>query len=294
MTHVLSVDVGGTKTLLGIVSREGEVAHQQTVATRVGGDDISRVVTIAAKAAQQHRPDAIALGFPEYVDAAGSLTSEEVLTWAHQPREAVGAAVASLGIPADRIVVESDVRLGALGEAVFGAGRGAGSFLYVSLGTGLSCAFVIDGVAWPGARGEAIALGETRAPEGNLEEYVSGSGVQSRYAAMTGHQVTGQETVERALGGDVVAQGILASAGTALGDAIADLAVVLDPALIVRGGGLGSADTPLITEAVAQYRRRTQHRPGSAPVVVASLGDRSGLLGGGVAALRTIDPGFGR
>lgn len=294
MTRVLSVDVGGTKTLLGVVDRAGVPTDELTVRTRNGGDDIAHVAMLTADAASKYRPAAITLGFPEYVDATGTLTSQEVLTWAAQPAEVVGTAVDHLGIAPEHIVIESDVRLGALGEAVFGAGRDADSFLYISLGTGLSCALVIDGVPWRGARGEAIALGELLAPGGNLEDYVSGSGIQTRYAVATGESLTGHELVTRADLGDVAAREVLMSAGIALGDALADLAVVLDPARIVYGGGLGSADTLVTVEAVAQYRRRTDRRPGGAAVVAAQLGHRSGLLGGGVAAFRTLDPGFGR
>ncbi|MFV0374630.1 hypothetical protein, partial [Microbacterium sp.] len=85
MTAVLSVDVGGTKTLLGTVHADGRVEDAHTVTTRVGGDDIERVVALTAAAARDRRPVAVSVGFPEYVSPDGSLTSHEVLTWGRQP-----------------------------------------------------------------------------------------------------------------------------------------------------------------------------------------------------------------
>jgi glucokinase len=293
VTAVLSVDVGGTKTVFGAIAFDGTVRGETLVPTRIGSDDVLRVAELTAVAAAEHRPSAIAIGFPEYVDPQGALTSSEVLSWTEQPAAVVRAALTAHGFPLERIVIESDVRLGALGESVFGAGLGASSFLYISLGTGLSSAFVVNGEVWRGTRGEAIGFGEFRAPTGNLESYVSGAGVQDRYFAETGQRCTGREIVARANTGDSLAHRLLVSAGVALGDALSDIVAVLDPARVILGGGWGTADTPLVSEALTRYAVRSGRRPDACPVVGASLGFRSGLLGGGVAAFRAVTPRFG-
>ncbi|MFV0252994.1 MAG: ROK family protein [Beutenbergiaceae bacterium] len=288
-SHVLAVDVGGTKTLIGAVNSTGVISGEWTQPTRVGGDDIDRVATFIAGVAAQTRPAAIGGGFPEYVDAGGALTSHEVLTWEHQPSAAISEALADCGLGSLPLAIESDVRLGALGEACYGAGRGASSFLYVSLGTGLSSTLVIDGVPWPGARGEAIALGEFDAPEGNLESYASGSGITMRYAALSGIQASGEEIVRAARSGDDCAAGVLRTAGKALGDAIAFAVGLIDPQLVVLGGGLGTADTPVTQQALQRYCQRMERR-GAARWVSAACGHRSGLLGGAAAAWRALGP----
>lgn len=293
MKAVLSVDVGGTKTLLGAIAPDGSVTGETSVPTRIDDDDVARIAQLTAVAASEHLPRAIAIGFPEYVDPHGALTSSEVLSWRKQPAAAVGAALQEHGLTTERIIIESDVRLGALGESVFGAGVGAPSFLYISLGTGLSSTFVVNGEVWRGLRGEAIGLGEFGAPIGNLESYVSGQGVQDRYFAETGHKCAGHEIVERANTGDAIAHKLLLSAGVALGDALHDLVAVLDPSRVVLGGGWGTAKTPLISEAITRYGVRSGRRPLACPVVMAALGSRSGLLGGGVAAFRALTPRFG-
>lgn len=290
---VLAIDVGGTKTLVGAVHPDGEVVEEWSQATRTGGDDVLRAVEFAcSRAIAGHVVDpvpssgtvrAVAAGFPEYVDADGALSSREVLRWRDQPRDLLRNA-----FPDAAVVVGSDVRFGALGESRYGAGRGLGSFFYVSLGTGLSSALVLAGEVWAGARGEAIALGEWPAPEGTLEAFASGAGILDRYTTATGGTITGPQLSTRATAGDAVARDILTSAGTALGDAIADAVAVLDPAAVVLGGGLGTTRTPLLDAVHEQYRRRDSGRPGRGPLVAATCGHRSGLLGAAAAGWKAV------
>lgn len=299
---VLSIDIGGTKTLVGLVTRSGEVIREAVRPTRcAGGEEIERALRFGcefAASSLRSAPIAVVAGVPEYVTAGGLVDSCEVLSWRRQPAEALQEIVSKPGalVPngplGERIptAIGSDVRLGALGEARHGAGSGLASFLYVSLGTGLSSAFVLDSVPWAGARGQAIALGEFAvAPGMNLERTSSGTAISERYAAATGERVTGQEIVSRAGRGDAAAAAVLNSAGEALGDALADATELLDPHGIVVGGGLGSADTPVMDAARARYEARTRRRPGAAPLLSAACGEQSALLGGAAAAWRLVE-----
>jgi glucokinase len=182
------------------------------------------------------------------------------------------------------------------------------SFLYVSLGTGLSATFVRSGRPWPGHRGEAIALGGfevpasvdpefSAAPRGErprtLEEYASGAGIATRYAAATGTAVTeSREAVARAAVGDRTAVELLTSAGRALGTALGWAVALLDPEAVVLGGGLGLAGG-LLDEALREaYAARTP-RPARPPIHPAGLGARSGLLGAALAGWTAVRAGTG-
>ena len=288
---VLAVDVGGTKTLLGLVDADGTVMAEHRIATVQAGsplDDLGRVrqavLEFVPESARFGRLVGAAAGFPEYVHPDGRLLSHEVLTWSEQPDRALTAALAEAGFVDVRVRVDSDVRLGARGEAWIGAGRGLGSFLYVSLGTGLSSTLVLDSVPWAGARGSAIGFGEWPAPSvageapvRNLERFASGAGIGERYLALTGEPRTTKELSERL---DPVALAVLSSAGAALGSALATLERVLDPEAFVLGGGLGAGDGPLHA-ALAASRR---DEGGTAPLITADLGARSGLLGAAALA----------
>jgi glucokinase len=195
------------------------------------------------------------------------------------------------------VVVESDVRCGALGELSFGQGREERDFVYVSLGTGLSSAIVLDGRVHVGRRGEAIALGEftVSAPvgeswQGNLESYASGTGIATRFAAANATeppQGGARVVVEAAADGDAVAAEILNSAGTAIGSALAQIAFVLDPPLFVLGGGLGVVETSITTAIHSQFESMTQRRPNPPRVRRSSVATNVGLLGAAVAAWQT-------
>ncbi|PDQ34781.1 MAG: hypothetical protein B5766_09315 [Candidatus Lumbricidophila eiseniae] len=285
--NVLAVDVGGTKTLLGIVTPAGDIVSQSEHPTRIGIDDIERVsaLTVEELASATEPVGAVCVGFPEYVSAEGLLTSREVLTWAEQPARVIHRAIAARGLEQLPVRIDSDVRLGALGEATFGVGVDRSSFIYVSLGTGLSSAFVVSGAPWRGSRGEAIALGEWPGPEGTtLERYASGTAITQRYEHLTGVARTARDIVT-ASATDPVARGILETAGSALGRACADIVSLIDPAVVIIGGGLGSAPTLLSEAAHRAYISATARRDDSPPWVVAGNGARSGLLGAAAAAL---------
>ncbi|MFD5122603.1 ROK family protein [Streptomyces sp. NPDC058385] len=287
---MVALDIGGTTLSGGLVAEDGAVlCAAERPAVRDGGRDPGLRDTVAlarelTARAQNMGAQAVGIGagFPEYVTGAGALTSRDVIGWDEQP-----AALLAPLVPGRPVVIESDVRCGALAEARTGSGRGLGSFLYVSVGTGLSAAFVQDGRVWAGQRGEALGLGTWPVhggPVPDLEDYASGSGVAARYSAVTGSAVTdARAVVTRAETGDAAAFDVLSTAGEALGTALAWAVALLDPAAIVVGGGLGTAGG-LLDESMRTAYAAHARRPGRPPVRRAELGARSGLVGAALAA----------
>jgi glucokinase len=285
----LGVDVGGTKVRAALVDVDGAI-HMSTespTATSEGADPGMRISHATA-----HRiVDEVArggltiagvgVGVPEYV-RDNALHSDLVLAWTTQPAE-LFADIAP-------VTVESDVRCGALAESRVGAGRDRDSILYISVGTGISCALVLAGAVWAGHRGEAIALGELpvdRALDAGgvptVEEFASGSAIARRYERLTGHSVDGaREVIARAEGQDARAHAIATSAAQALGSAIAWAVDLVDPELVVLGGGLGSSGGWGLEEVRARYL--TLSRPHAPAIVPAALGSDSGVIGAALAA----------
>ncbi|MCM2577133.1 ROK family protein [Streptomyces meridianus] len=298
---VVALDVGGTTIRSGLIAEDGTVLHAAARPTvRDGRRDPGLTGTASAvrdvlEAARERdvRVTGIGAGFPEYVDVTGRLTSSEVLERTGQPADLLASLAP--GLP---LAVESDVRCAALAEARLGRGRGLGSFLYVSLGTGLSAAFVQDGTVWRGHRGEAIALGNLEVPAsvdpgfsagtaggppGTLEEYSSGAGIAARYTQGTGIKVSEtRDVVRRATDGDPTALRLLTGAGRALGTALGWTVSLLDPEAVVVGGGLGVSGGLLHEELRSAYAAACL-RPSPPPVRYAQLGQRSGLLGAALA-----------
>lgn len=293
----LGVDVGGTKTRAAIVDARGEVLivdETSTVAEDRADPGLVRSLSLAVDMASRARDkgwvvDAVGVGVPEYVDAQGVLRSRDVIDWDRQPLELFG----QLGKP---ILIESDVRCGAVAEARVGAGQGLASMLYASIGTGISCALVIDGHPWRGSRGEAIALGElpvehSLAPGGaaTVEQFASGSAIGRRYSRLTGEQVHGaRDVLARADDKDLRAASVIESSAVALGAALAWAVHLLDPERVVLGGGLGASGGHWAEVVREAYVERS--RPHAPAIVPAALGGDSGAIGAGILALTRMDP----
>ncbi len=193
--------------------------------------------------------------------------------------------------------VESDVRAAAVAEAMFGAGRGHRLFVYVTAGTGISSCLVQDGQPLKGAKGNAITLsssplstvcthcGAKLRPV--LEEFAAGPAIARRFAqavkARNGESAetcTAEEVFNAASNGDDAAKEILTSAGEALGVSVAFLVNVLDPEMIVMGGGLGMAGG-LYWDAFQRSCREHIFADNSRGllIVCAKLGIDAGLVG---------------
>ncbi|MFO1540083.1 MAG: ROK family protein [Chloroflexota bacterium] len=282
-TVTAGIDVGGTKVAGALVDTDGRVVARVRRSALVGarGDPGLRVTRAVAEALLARAAalglvvEGIGAGFPEYVTPDGRLTSHEVLAWRTQPT----ALLADLG----PVSVGSDVRCAALAEARLGAGRGVGSFLYVSLGTGISSTLVLGGSPWAGARGEAIALGElplAGEPGARLEPFASGEGIRRRDAVLRGSDPgSARAVVAAARAGDPMAHAVVTSAGAATGAALATLVRLLDPALVVLGGGLAGAGDPWRGALRAALRAGLAGRPHPPRLRRAALGRDAGSVG---------------
>jgi glucokinase len=273
---IAAFDVGGTKVAAALFDRDGMVWRSTRATPGPAGARDPGSVVLRALAEELGRQaagpvTAVGVGFCEYVDG-GRLTSREVIAWDEQPADWLASV-----FPQAVVAVESDVRCGLLAELRNGTPPG-GSVLYVSWGTGLSSALAIGGQVWPGARGRAIALGELEVPgAASLEAYASGDGMAARYAELTGAAgTTGQQLLAAADAGDDMAALVADSAGARLADALAGLAHVLDPEVVVLGGGLGVAMDHRASRAL---RSRWADRHLDAALVPAALGTDGPLIG---------------
>jgi len=262
----VGIDVGGTKIAAGVVdTASGAVLERRRVPTlpeRGGAAVLAECAALAAELRGSGRlPVGIALC--ELVDLEGRPASGDTVDWRGLD------VAAAFGNP--RVVVEADVRAAAVAEARLGAATGVSPFLFVIVGTGASACLVIDGRPYAGARGEALVLG---APP--IEEVASGPALA---------RAAGLERAEDVLA-DPAHAAILDGAAAALGGVLAVLANVLDPALVVLGGGLGTA--PAFRERVerALQAHVAYPREPPLPVVGSSLGVDGGMVG---AALVAVD-----
>lgn len=289
----MGIDLGGTKIAAGLVSfPSGKILAKETIPTLParGGEAVLADVLALANRLKKKGTDlathiaGIGIGIAELVSLEGELTSDYLIKWRGLP---VCDSISKIA-PAR---FESDARAPALAEALFGAGRPFRNFIYLTVGTGISYSLVMDGQPYAGAHGHAILLGSgTLTSECQqcgavqhqvLEEFASGPALVTRYNQRCGTQLTtGQEVVSAAVGGDRIAEQILHSAGTALGNSTAFLVNTLDPQAVIVGGGLGLAGGLYWDSFVASTRNHIWSDVSrDLPILPGELGADAGLVG---------------
>jgi glucokinase len=282
----------------------GEVSGRRVIPTRPerpGEEVLADLVRFARELASEAARGNLAIagigaGVAELVDHDGNVTSAQTIRWMGLPVQQRLSEVA----PA---VVESDVRAAAMAEAMLGAGNPFRHFVYVTVGTGISCCLVQDGRPYPGARGGALvfatgALTTTCAACGAeqhfvLEEFASGPGLVRRYNERAKAQLThGEEVTALASAGDPAATEVVRTAGAALGVGVAWLVNTLDPEAVVVGGGLGLAGGlywDSFTDSARAHIWADAVR--GLPILKAAHGDAAGIVGAACALLSHRRPG---
>ncbi len=196
------------------------------------------------------------------------------------------------------LAVENDINLAALGEQAHGMGKGISNFVFISVGTGIGMGIVIDGQLHRGARGAAGEIGflplgdadpnvdETTAKRrnGSLESVASADAVvaNARRLGMRGAR-TAKEVFESTRTREKAALAAVRLEAEHLARAVAAVTSVLDPELVVLGGGIGRNGDLLIAPMERQLRKLLHITP--PPLVVSALGDDAVVLGALAIAL---------
>ena len=263
---VIGVDLGGTKVAVGRV-REGEVLQlvRRSVPAHEDKDTVLAVVMDAITEVMTPEVVAIGSGVPSVVDVVEGIVREvgNIPSWKAVPLKA--ELERRFGIPA---VVDNDANAFALGEMVFGAGRGRRHLVGITLGTGLGAGVVMDGRLLHGANCGVGELGKTARKGMRLEDWCAGPYFQREWG------VGADEVHRRARQGDPEALRIFKCYGDEMATAIMTAVYVYDPEIIVLGGsistafaffeatmrqGLGSFAYPHIIDRLVIERSRLDH-----------------------------------
>ena len=292
----IGVDVGGTKTAIGLIDAATLTLLAKTVIAtgrERGGEAVLRDVEEQVRSLGSHaralgrRVAGVGVVVPENVNADGRITSSAVMPgWDKLP------VAERLGAPAlAPAAIDSDVRAAALAEARLGAGRDYGFHAFMTISTGISYCAVIGGRPFTGAHGGALHLGTSvlaLLPDGTevqLERLASGSALVERYAAKGGSATRAEEVLAAAAAGDEAARDVVDSGAKALGLGIALLLNMLDPEAVITGGGLGSADTEYWSSARRWARHYAHDHAKPTPVVRGRLGPDAGVIGAALTGL---------
>jgi glucokinase len=299
----IGVDIGGTKVAAGVVDDDGEIVEQTLRPTDADHpDQVAETVADCVRELREGRDiEAVGIGAAGFVDETRSVVRfAPNLAWREEPLQ---KRISDLvGLP---VVVENDANAMAWGEYRFGAGRDRSHIVCLTIGTGIGGGIVIDGRLYRGRWGMGAELGHMQmVPGGRLcgcglhgcwEQYASGNALvlEARELAaahperaeillgLAGGTIEGEEVTEAARKGDDVSLTAFAALADWLGQGMADLAAVLDPACFILGGGVSRAADLFFDRAKAAFEERLTgrgHRP-VAEVRLAELGASAGLVG---------------
>lgn len=309
----IGVDIGGTKIAAGAVDRRGHIVEKvrrDTPAT--DSDAIEAAVADAVRElAERYAVTGVGIGAAGFVDVKRStVLFAPNLAWRNEPMRA--DLEAELGLT---VVVENDANAAAWGEFAFGAAEDADDLMLVTIGTGVGGGLVLDGELYRGAFGVAAEIGHLRVvPNGRLcgcgnrgcwEQYASGKALTSRVreiaesgspqatallelAGGEPDEITGQMVTKAARDDDELAVELLSELGRWLGEGIASLAAVLDPSVVVLGGGVSEAGGLLLAptrEALRANLTAGRYRP-ELEIRLATLGNEAGMIGAADLARR--------
>lgn len=246
VTQAIGLDLGGTKLHAGTATPDGEFGADILEPTEAASEDrVLAQIVAAIRRLRDGRPRAVAaIGVPGAVDPArGTLNLSPNIPFA--PDRRLGQVLQeATGIP---VAVENDVNLAALAEARLGAGRGLDLVCFLSFGTGVGLGVISDGRVLHGANGRAGEIGylplardpiaaAAASAAGQFEDLVGAASIRQRY----GRDLPDVRTLfARADDGDGDAVAAIAATATAAAQGLASLQSLLDPNLIVIGGGIG-------------------------------------------------------
>jgi len=306
VSATIGLDIGGTKIAGGLVSPTGTILARGRRVTPAHDPDRIAVEVADLVRELSEGADVVGVGVAcaGFIDATGStVLFAPNLAWRDEPLKR--RLQATIDLP---VIIDNDANAAAWGEFRFGAARDVDDMVLITVGTGIGGGVVTGGHLLRGAYGIAAELGHMRVvPDGIRcgcgnrgcwEMYASGNALvrEARELVRSGtphaarlselcagdpDKLSGHEITSAAAQGDPAAVELLADLGRWIGEGAASVTAILDPELIVLGGGVADAGALLLDPARAAFRRQLTgrgHRP-EARFAVASLGNDAGIIG---------------
>lgn len=303
MKYCFGVDIGGTTVKMGLFERTGAILEKWEIVTKTEDEgkavlpDIADSIAEKMNAHNLEKDDIIGIGIgvPAPVTEAGVVNGSANIGWGY--KEVKKELEEMTGLPTE---VGNDANVAALGEMWQGGGEGETNIIMVTLGTGVGGGVIIGGKVVVGTHGAGGEIGhlcvnyeETEScgcgNKGCLEQYASATGIvrlaRKKLEAGAGEtvlraeSVTAKDVFDAVKAGDKTAQEIAEEFGRYLGYALANLAVVADPAVVVIGGGVSKAGEVLIPYIQKPFLERAFFANRGVEFKLATLGNDAGICG---------------
>jgi glucokinase len=301
----VGIDIGGTKIAGALVNEAGEIIRDLKVPTPAN-DPVAlqaAVVKMVEELRAGEQVSAVGVAAAGFIDANQSVVYYSPnLSWRNEPLKE--KLEAELGLP---VVIENDANAAGWAEYRFGAGAGYHHMMMLTIGTGVGGAIVANGELFRGGFGNGAELGHMNfVPKGKLcgcgqhgclEQYGSGTALLNSAKELVASaseeakrlkelsdsvpELTGNEVYKAIQEGDPGALRLLTELGSNLGLAVASLVAVLDPEIVVIGGGVSAAGELLLEPIRVAYLEHLPAR-GFRPelkIVGAQLHNDAGVVG---------------
>ncbi len=303
-SYCFGIDVGGTTVKCGLFKIDGTMVEKWEIPTRTENHgsqivpDIAEAILTKMKELNLEKNDVegVGIGVPGPVDEKGDVLVAVNLFWGF--KELSKELTDLTGLPAK---AGNDANVAALGEVWKGAAEGAGNIIMVTLGTGVGGGIIVNGKILAGHRGAGGEIGhavihheETEqcncGNHGCLEQYTSATGIvrmakkelesSADESVLRGKEdLSAKNVLDAFKAGDPLAVRVIEGVGEDLGGALAVFSCVVDPEVIVIGGGVSRAGEPLLEIIRKYYRRFAFTACKDTPIVLASLGNDAGMYG---------------
>ncbi len=313
--YAIGLDVGGTRIAAGLVERKGRIIREARCETPTTGpfgvvDSIIDVIEEVSVGAQASEIAGIGIGLPAQID----FFRQTVEFCTNLPLGGVDMRGLVMSRVKHPVTLDNDGHTAAQGEWRFGAAQGAKDFVMVTVGTGVGGGIFIGGRPYRGHRGlggeighQVVELDGAPCPcggTGHLESYVGrwaiireaqelaktyrGAGIL-RAGGGSVEAITAEDVVRAANAGDEAAAGLMAQVGRVLGKSLVGTVNMLNPQLIVIGGGIGEGCPLVVQRAAEVIADEALAGRRDAQVVPAQLGNDAGVVGAGVLAFDEHD-----
>jgi len=290
ISATLAIDVGASKIAGALFDSKMRILHEVSKSSRNDlyskadpNLDITKSIILELLEIAKENNISVANGgacFAEYVTPDQYLNSNDQIEWKIQPKEDFSA------LTGFNWIIESDVRAMALAEADIN--RDLNNFIFITVSSGISHAFVIDGKPWAGATGEAIGFGVNQIDNSQesptLEQFSSGLGIARRFQRETESEIKSAINVFEIYENDLQAQKVVNSAADVLGKSIATLVDFFDPSEIIIGGGLWLGSALYRDLVLESYKRNVTKRRAAPEIKSSNSGKNAALIGAALAA----------
>ena len=303
MKYCFGVDIGGTTVKIGLFTTEGELLEKWEIKTRTENHGEAILPDVAEslqnkmqeKNIRKSEVDGIGIGIPAPVMEDGVVQKTANLGWGY--KEVTREMKELTGLP---VAAGNDANMAALGEMWLGAGKGQKNVIMVTLGTGVGGGIIVNGKPLVGSHGAGGEIGHFCVNEeetetcgcgntGCLEQYASATGI-SRLArrrlerddspsSLRGSEISAKAVFDALKEGDAVAKEIVEEFGSYLGHALAAIAVITDPSVIVIGGGVSKAGEILLEYVEKYFHEKAFFANQDTRFVLAQLGNDAGICG---------------